>query len=418
MVDVEGVRFADGSRLGADLVVDAAGRLSRFGAWLSEAGAARPTETAAPCGIAYYSRFYRRAEATAPLPTALNRGHTVGASYDRYSCLVFPADNDTFSVTFGVLPEDAALRVLRHGPGFDAAVRAVPTVAPWLDEPGVVPLGEVAAMSGLNNRVRLWTDEAGRAVARGVLPVGDAALITNPAHTRGTTLALLSAIRLAAVVAATRDAEERVGAAGGESACRLPALVRGLLRPGRRPAGAMAGERTSRPAAVRPGRPARSVATEGDGQQRRGVPRFDPGRGRLARLRQVAESADDARGRACRPGRRRAGPCRAGDRVVAAPDTGAQPRRAGRRRQRCGRPCRRSAPGQPRMPDGGRALRIAMLTYSTRPRGGVVATLELAEALVRAGHRSTSGRWHAAATAASSVRSMLASGWSLCRSPM
>jgi glycosyltransferase-like protein len=31
-------------------------------------------------------------------------------------------------------------------------------------------------------------------------------------------------------------------------------------------------------------------------------------------------------------------------------------------------------------------LRIALLTYSTRPRGGVVATLSLAEALARAGH--------------------------------
>ncbi len=32
-------------------------------------------------------------------------------------------------------------------------------------------------------------------------------------------------------------------------------------------------------------------------------------------------------------------------------------------------------------------LRIALLTYSTRPRGGVVHTLALAEALARAGHQ-------------------------------
>lgn len=37
------------------------------------------------------------------------------------------------------------------------------------------------------------------------------------------------------------------------------------------------------------------------------------------------------------------------------------------------------------------ALRIALLTYSTRPRGGVVHTLALAEALARAGHDVTVG---------------------------
>ena len=48
------------------------------------------------------------------LSTALNRGLTAGGSFDRYSCLVFPADNGTFSVTFGVLPEDTELRLLRE----------------------------------------------------------------------------------------------------------------------------------------------------------------------------------------------------------------------------------------------------------------------------------------------------------------
>jgi len=33
-----------------------------------------------------------------------------------------------------------------------------------------------------------------------------------------------------------------------------------------------------------------------------------------------------------------------------------------------------------------RALRIAMLTYSVRPRGGVVHAIEVSEALARRGH--------------------------------
>ena len=40
-------------------------------------------------------------------------------------------------------------------------------------------------------------------------------------------------------------------------------------------------------------------------------------------------------------------------------------------------------------PAAGAPLRIALLTYSTRPRGGVVHTLSLAEALARAGHDVT-----------------------------
>src|SRR6202008_844913 len=35
----------------------------------------------------------------------------------------------------------------------------------------------------------------------------------------------------------------------------------------------------------------------------------------------------------------------------------------------------------------GAGMRIAMLTYSVKPRGGVVHALEVAEALVRRGHR-------------------------------
>jgi 2-polyprenyl-6-methoxyphenol hydroxylase-like FAD-dependent oxidoreductase len=212
---VRGVRLADRTVVDADLVVDAAGRLSPVRGWLGDAGATMPDEVAVPCGISYYSRFYDRGDDA--LATPLNRGHTVGASFDRYSCLVFPADNGTFSVTFGVLPEDRDIRVLRHGDAFDAAVTAIPSIEPWLAGPHVRPITQVTAMAGLQNRLRTWVGD-GRAAAHGALPIGDAALITNPAHTRGTTLAMLSALRLAEVVAATTDP--------GERALRLDAALR------------------------------------------------------------------------------------------------------------------------------------------------------------------------------------------------
>src|SRR5882757_5906507 len=61
-------------------------------------------------------------------------------------------------------------------------------------------------------------------------------------------------------------------------------------------------------------------------------------------------------------------------------------------RGRCGRRDRHRPPGaEPpgRTPPGGIRVRIALLTYSTKPRGGVVHTLALAEALARAGQDVT-----------------------------
>ncbi|MEX5636235.1 NAD(P)/FAD-dependent oxidoreductase [Parafrankia sp. FMc2] len=199
---VRGVRLADGSSCEADLVVDAAGRLSPVRRWLVDAGADLPAPAEADCGIAYYSRFYRRRGPEPDLP--LNRGHTAGASFDRYSCLMFPADRDVFSMTFGVLPEDTEIRVLRHGAAFDAAARSIGMFGPWLEPGQVEPVSPVSAMSHLTNRLRPLVPD-GHPVVLGLLPVGDAAVITNPAHTRGVTLAVLAAVRLAETVGASPD---------------------------------------------------------------------------------------------------------------------------------------------------------------------------------------------------------------------
>jgi 2-polyprenyl-6-methoxyphenol hydroxylase-like FAD-dependent oxidoreductase len=180
---VGGVRV-DGRLVGADIVVDASGKRSAH---------APPTRRQVPCGIAYLTRFY---ELRGGEPVALNRGFTHGASFDRYSCLVFPADNGTFSVTFGVLPEDRDLRVLRDPAAFAAATAAIPMIAPWTDPDASAPISDVALMSSLHNALRP-PDEDG---PLGLHHIGDACCVTNPAHTRGTTLALLAAQRLADVV--------------------------------------------------------------------------------------------------------------------------------------------------------------------------------------------------------------------------
>jgi 2-polyprenyl-6-methoxyphenol hydroxylase-like FAD-dependent oxidoreductase len=186
---VTGVDTSDGP-LDASVVVDAAGKRSPIRAWM---GDPEPERDVA-CGISYLTRFYRL-RGDAPMP--LNRGFTHGASFDRYSCLIFPGDQGSFSVTFGVLPEDRELRILREPGAFDAAARALPLIAPWVDPSVAVPTSDVALMASLRNLLYPRPADA----PAGLHAIGDARCVTNPAHTRGSTLALQTARVLADAVA-------------------------------------------------------------------------------------------------------------------------------------------------------------------------------------------------------------------------
>jgi len=210
---VTGVALDDGSRLPADVVVDAAGRRSMLAGSIPDGVAVRPDERVVPCGIAYCSQFFQRRRG-APMPP-LNRGYVAGSSFDRYSCLVFPADNGTFSVTFGILPEDREMRCLNDEHGFLAAAQAVPVVSEWLDPAQTRAISAVATMRGLDNRFRRLVQD-GRPVVLGLLAVGDTACITNPAHTRGSTLAMVSGQSVAQAICDHGDAENLVLAVDAE----------------------------------------------------------------------------------------------------------------------------------------------------------------------------------------------------------
>lgn len=190
---VRGVRLTSGEVVSGDIVVDATGRRGTLWDQLVQGGAAVAEEDT-DCGIAYHSRFYRRWLGTTPGP--LNRVYTGGSSFDRYSCLVFPGDNDTFSITFGVLPEDREMAALRDEHAFDAAVQAIPLIAPWADPHRSAPISDVRRMSRMRNRLRRTVVD-GRPGVVGYVPLADAAAISNPAHSRGCALALWHAQALA-----------------------------------------------------------------------------------------------------------------------------------------------------------------------------------------------------------------------------
>jgi 2-polyprenyl-6-methoxyphenol hydroxylase-like FAD-dependent oxidoreductase len=195
----------EGGPLDADVVIDAAGRRSPVRAWT---GGAAPDRDA-PCGISYLTRFYRL---RGDEPTVLNRGYTHGASFDRYSCLVFPADNGAFSVTFGILPEDRPMRALLDPGTFQRAAGLIPCIAPWVDPEVAEATTDVALMSSLHNLLRRPATDA----PLGLHTIGDAVCVTNPAHTRGTSLALVAAREVAEAVDRHRgdpvaQAEQMIG---------------------------------------------------------------------------------------------------------------------------------------------------------------------------------------------------------------
>jgi 2-polyprenyl-6-methoxyphenol hydroxylase-like FAD-dependent oxidoreductase len=215
---VTGVRLADGSEVSGDLVVDATGRRTAADAWLAEAALPTPTVTSESCKIVYYTRYYRMLTEAPPGP--LNRGFGSGGLWDSYTAVLFLGDNRTFSISVGVLPEDAELKGLRHEDAFTAAVRATPLLAGWVAPGNSEPISPVYAMGGLDNSLRLPTD----GVVTGFVGLGDAICTTNPSYGRGVSLGLSHAFLLADLLA-------EHGSAGGEFPAEFARRTQALVRP-------------------------------------------------------------------------------------------------------------------------------------------------------------------------------------------
>ncbi len=109
---------------------------------------------------------------------------------------VFLGDNDTYSITFGVPTEDAALRALLREPGFTVAAGAIPALAPWVEPAIADPITDVQVMARLLNRSRRFVVD-GAPVVTGLVAVGDAHTCTNPLYGRGCSLGFVAAHLLA-----------------------------------------------------------------------------------------------------------------------------------------------------------------------------------------------------------------------------
>jgi 2-polyprenyl-6-methoxyphenol hydroxylase-like FAD-dependent oxidoreductase len=171
---VAGVVLADGTELRADLVVDAMGRRSPLGRWVTDLGGTAPAVVAQDCGFVYYTRYFAGPE----LPEMRAAPLTEMGSF---SLLTIPGDNETWSVTVFASNHDRELKAAREVVAFERLVSGCPEHVHWLTGE---PVTDVLAMAGiLDSRREFVVDSS--PVVTGVVAVGDAWGCTNPSAGRG-----------------------------------------------------------------------------------------------------------------------------------------------------------------------------------------------------------------------------------------
>jgi 2-polyprenyl-6-methoxyphenol hydroxylase-like FAD-dependent oxidoreductase len=170
--------LVDGQVVEADLVVAAAGRAGRFADDLRAPGEGGDS------GFAYVTRMYRARPGVQPPDTGL----PMGALYRGFLGIVFPQDDNTLSALVVRPAADRELAGLRETDSFEAAAARVPQLASWTDPGRFEPITEVMAGAGLVNGYRGQLGPDGRVPLAGLVFVGDAVCVTNPAAGRGVTL--------------------------------------------------------------------------------------------------------------------------------------------------------------------------------------------------------------------------------------
>ena len=177
---VRGV-VVDGTRVDADLVVDASGRSGRVDS------SARSTRAAArlegDCGLAYIDRTYRLRPGARPGPMSTPLGYI--GEFDGYQCLVFLHERRHFSVVLVRPTADPGLAGLRVGAAYEAACAAIPVLAEWTDPCRAVPTSDVMVGGALRNVYR------SQRLVPGLVTVGDAVATTTPTRGRGVAMACL-----------------------------------------------------------------------------------------------------------------------------------------------------------------------------------------------------------------------------------
>lgn len=198
---VTGVSTRDHGNVTADLVIDACGRRTPVGAWLTELGC--PVEESAETdGFTYFSRWYAHDDHLPEMQAGLFGGLAPGIA-----ALIFPGDANTCGVAMVGSARDPLLRRLRDPERFGALAGSFPFLAPWVDPGSASPLTDVLPMGSIQNRhLRLRTaDTLG---ATGIVNTSDSVVSTNPSLGRGVAVAGALALELRDLLATDPDATE------------------------------------------------------------------------------------------------------------------------------------------------------------------------------------------------------------------
>jgi len=226
-VRVGGVRTLDGREIRAELVVDALGRTSPLGSWLTALGARPTLERRSECGLLYYSRHFRlRDGVEIPRNPFLLGGPRGEIGYLAFA--VFVEDNRTFALILSIPPWDRELRVLKSEQAYMTAALSLPLVVPWVHPDQSEPITPVLPMGSLQNLHRSLIVD-GEPIAVGVQPVGDALCHTNPTFAYGAALSIQHGFTLADMASRTEDLRERAlafdDAVGADAAARFDAVA-------------------------------------------------------------------------------------------------------------------------------------------------------------------------------------------------
>jgi 2-polyprenyl-6-methoxyphenol hydroxylase-like FAD-dependent oxidoreductase len=179
---VTGVRTEAGDEITADLVIDAGGRRSAFGAWLQAIGGRPFHEESADSGFRYYGRYFKAGPGGwpgSPIPTLNILGSV--------AILELPADNDTWMIGVVASAKDKALYKLTDETAWRKVVAATPAIAPYLDGE---PITELETMMAIPDRYRRFVVD-GTPVATGIAPIADAWAATNPMRGRGISMGFM-----------------------------------------------------------------------------------------------------------------------------------------------------------------------------------------------------------------------------------